>query len=161
MSWVTAAASVAAARQASAVGKYNQAIQNRNAQVAEQEAESIEQQTEFNLVRFDQQIEQLTGQTKVAALKSGVTLEGTANRILRKNAEQAEIQRDIMRYNSQVAQSQQIERANFARIQGNVARQQARIASIGFYGEAAGAFGRTETGKSLLEQSSEYIRGLG
>ena len=37
MSWVSAAVSVAAARQASAIGKYNQAVQNRNAQVAEQE----------------------------------------------------------------------------------------------------------------------------
>ena len=40
MSWVTAVASVAAAQQASAIGKYNQSIQNRNAEVAEQKAEA-------------------------------------------------------------------------------------------------------------------------
>ena len=39
-------ASVAAAQQASAVGKYNQAIQERNAVVAEQESERLEQQLE-------------------------------------------------------------------------------------------------------------------
>ena len=44
MSWVSAVVSVAAARQASTIGKYNQAVQNRNAQVAEQEAQAIEQQ---------------------------------------------------------------------------------------------------------------------
>ena len=150
MSWVTAVASVAAAQQASAIGKYNQSIQNRNAEVAEQKAEAIKKQTEFDLARFDQQFEQLTGETKVATLKSGVELSGSALNILRYNAEQAEIQKDIMDYNSKVAQSQAIEQANFSRMQGVVARQQGRAAAIGFYGQAAGAFGKTETGKSLM-----------
>jgi len=126
MAWVTAIASVAAARQASAIGSYNQAIQNRNAQVAEQKAEALKEQTKFDIARFDQQFEQLTGQTKVATLKSGVELSGSALNILRYNAEQAEIQKDIMDYNSKVAQSQAIEQANFARMQGAVAKQQSR-----------------------------------
>ena len=41
--FISAATSIAAAQQASAVGRYNQAIQNRNAQIAEQEAKRIEQ----------------------------------------------------------------------------------------------------------------------
>ena len=152
MAWVTAIASVAAARQASAIGSYNQAIQNRNAQVAEQKAEALKEQTKFDIARFDQQFEQLTGQTKVATLKSGVELSGSALNILRYNAEQAEIQKDIMDYNSKVAQSQAIEQANFARMQGAVAKQQGTAAAIGFYGQAATAFGQTETGKSLLQK---------
>mgnify|MGYP003681470690 FL=1 len=152
MAWVTAIASVAAARQASAIGSYNQAIQNRNAQIAEQKSEALKEQTKFDLVRFDQQFEQLTGETKVATLKSGVELSGSALNILRYNAEQAEIQKDIMDYNSKVAQSQAIEQANFARMQGVVAKQQARSAAIGFYGQAASAFGQTEVGKSLLQR---------
>ena len=45
---------IAAGRQASAIGKYNQAIQNRNAQVKEQEAKAIEQQKELDIrgIRF-------------------------------------------------------------------------------------------------------------
>ena len=152
MGWVTAAASIVAARQASSIGSYNQAIQNRNAQIAEQKAEALKEQTKFDLARFDQQFEQLTGQTKVATLKSGVELSGSALNILRYNAEQAEIQKDIMDYNSKVAQSQAIEQANFARMQGVVAKQQARSAAIGFYGQAAAGFGQTETGKSLLKR---------
>ena len=152
MGWVTAAASIVAARQASSIGSYNQAIQNRNAQVAEQKAEALKEQTKFDIARFDQQFEQLTGQTKVATLKSGVELSGSALNILRYNAEQAEIQKDIMDYNSKVAQSQAIEQANFARMQGVVAKQQARSAAIGFYGQAAAGFGQTETGKSLLKR---------
>ena len=152
MSWqtavVSAVTSVAAAKQASALGKYNQEIQNRNAEVAEQQAEAIERQNEFDIARFDQQFAQLQGQTKVAALKSGVSLEGTALKILRSNAEQAEIQKDIMEYNSKVAQSQALEQANFARMQGNIARQQGKIAAIGYYGQAAATV--APYGESLL-----------
>jgi hypothetical protein len=47
---------IAAAQQAGAIGKYNQAIQNRNAQVKEQEAQQIEKQLEFDIARFDQTV---------------------------------------------------------------------------------------------------------
>ena len=117
--------------QQGAIGKYNQAVANRNAQVAEQEAEAIENQTKFNLARFDKQFAQLQSQTKVATLKSGVTLSGTALNNLRYNAEQAIIQKNVMEYNSKVAVNQKIEDANFARIKGNIARQQAKLAQIG------------------------------
>ena len=127
---------IAAAQQISALGKYNQSVQNRNALIREQEAEAIKKQTEFDIARFDQQFERLTGQTKVATLKSGVQLSGSALNILRYNAEQAEIQKDVMNYNSQVSQAQKIEQANFARMQGSLARMQARQAQIGYLSQA-------------------------
>jgi len=127
---------VVAAQQISALGKYNQSVQNRNALIKEQEAKAIKKQTEFDLARFDQQFERLTGQTKVATLKSGVEISGSALNILRYNAEQAEIQKDVMDYNSQVAQSQKIEEANFARIRGQIARREAKIAQLGAYARA-------------------------
>jgi len=127
---------IAAAQQMSALGKYNQSVQNRNALIKEQEAEAIKKQTEFDIARFDQQFERLTGRTKVATLKSGVQLSGSALNILRYNAEQAEIQKDVMNYNSQVRQSQKIEEANFARITGQIKRQESRIAELGAYARA-------------------------
>ena len=136
MGWVSAVTSVAAARQASAAGKYNQAIQNRNAQVKEQEAQALEKQLEFDIAQFDKQFEQLQGQTTTAILKSGAELSGSGLRILRQNAEQAELQKNIMEYNSKVAQNQKLEEANFARMQGQVARNQARAAEIGYYAQA-------------------------
>jgi hypothetical protein len=148
MAAASAATSVIAGKQASALGKYNQDIQNRNAQVSEQQAEAIEKQNEFDIARFDQQFDQLQAQTKVAVIKSGAEISGSALRILRSNAEQAEIQKDVMEYNSKVAQSQALEQANFARMQGNIARQQGRIASIGYYGQAVSAV--APYGKSLL-----------
>ena len=136
MGWISAVASVAAARQASAAGKYNQAVDNRNALVAEQEIEQQEKQNEFDLARFDQQFVKLQGQTKTAIYKSGVELSGSGLRIIRYNAEQAEIEKDILTYNSKVKQSQKMEEANFARMRGQMARNEARTAEIGYYAQA-------------------------
>ena len=127
---------IAAGKQANALGKYNQSVQNRNALVREQEAEAIEKQNEFDIARFDQQFVQLQGQSKTAIYKSGVTLEGSGLRVLRYNAEQAEIQKTVMDYNSKVAQSQKMEDANFARIQGSIARREGKIAQLGYYAKA-------------------------
>jgi len=142
MSWITAVASVAAAQQASAAGKYNQAVQERNAKVKEQEVAQMEKQKEFDLARFDQQFSQLQGETKTAVLTSGVELSGSGLNVMRYNAEQAEIEKDILDYNSKVAQSQKIEEANFARMRGQIARNEARAAQIGYYAKA---------GESLLK----------
>ena len=135
---------VAAGKQANALGKYNQSVQNRNALVREQEAEAIEKQNEFDIARFDQQFVQLQGQSKTAIYKSGVTLEGSGLRVLRYNAEQAEIQKTVMDYNSKVSQSQKMEEANFARIQGVIARREGKIAQLGYYAKA---------GESLMAMS--------
>jgi hypothetical protein len=127
---------IPAAEAANAAGKYNQAIQNRNAQVAEQESQRLAERNEFDLARFDQQFLQLQGSTKTAIYKSGATLEGSGLRILRYNAEQAEVEKDILTYNSKVAQSQKMEEANFALMQGQVARNEAKIAQYGYYAKA-------------------------
>ena len=136
MGWVTAVTSVAAAQQASATGKYNQAVQERNAQVAEQEAERIEQQKEFDIARFEDSFTRLQGETKTKIIKSGAELSGSGLRVMRYNAEQAEIEKNIIAYNAKVAQSQKLEQANFARISGNVARMEARQAELGYYIQA-------------------------
>ena len=141
---------IAAAKQQSALSKYNQQVANRNALVKEQEAEAIKKQTEFDIAKFDQQFEQLTGTTKVATLKSGVELSGSALNILRYNAEQAEVQKDVMDYNSKVAQSQKMEEANFARIQGVIARREGKIAALGSYARAGSSLLNIGTATGLI-----------
>ena len=134
--FISAATSVMAAQQASAIGKYNQSIQERNALVAEQEKERLEQQLEFDLSRFDDQFRRLQGETKTRIVKSGAELSGSGLRILRQNAEQAEIEKDVLDYNSKVAQSRKDEEANFARMSGQMARMEARQAQFGYYAQA-------------------------
>jgi len=136
MGWVTAVTSAAAAQQASTTGKYNQAVQERNAVIAEQEAERIDQQKEFDIARFEDSFTRLQGESKTKIIKSGAELSGSGLRVMRYNAEQAEIEKNIIAYNAKVAQSQKLEQANFARISGNIARMEARQAELGYYVQA-------------------------
>ena len=76
------------------------------------------------------------GETTVKILKSGASLEGSGLRIKRYNAEQAEIEKDIITFNSKVAQSRKMEQANFARMNGQLARMEARQAELGYYAQA-------------------------
>ena len=117
-------------QQQGAAGKYNQAIQNRNAEIATQEAQQIEKQLEFDISRFDQKFQQLQGQTNTRIAKTGADFSGTGLRILRANAEQAEVEKNIMEYNAKIGQARKFEEANFFRIQGQVARQTARTAQM-------------------------------
>ena len=147
MGWqgaVVGALGYAQYKQQGAAGKYNQAVANRNATVAEQEAAQIEKQLEFDLVRFDQQFSKFQGETKVALAMSGVERSGSGLRALRYNAEQAEIEKNIMDYNAKIGQSRKFEEANFARIQGNIAKQQARMAQLQTI---------SNTGQSLMAMS--------
>jgi hypothetical protein len=166
MGWemaVVGALGAAQYQQQGAAGKYNQAVQNRNAQIAEQEAAQLQKQLEFDLVRFDQQFQQLQGQTNVSLAKSGADMSGTSLRVLRYNAEQAELQKNIMDYNSKVGQAKKMEEANFARIQGTMARQQARIAQLGTLTQTGtslltmgGGFGGSNTAKLNMAYPAQY-----
>ena len=147
MGWVSAVTSVAAAKQAGATGKYNQAVQERNATIAEQEATQIEKQKEFDIARFEDQFTALQGETKTKILKSNVDLSGSGLRVMRYNASQAEIEKNILEYNSKVAQSQKLEQANFARVSGKMARMEARQAQLGYYAQA---------GESLMAMSGGF-----
>ena len=110
MSWqmaVVGALGAAQIQQQGAIGKYNQSIANRNAQVKEQEAQILDDKLNLELSQFDKKFRQLQG--------------------------------------SQVVQTLKFEEANFARISGEVARQQARLAQLRT---------ATETGTSLLKMGS-------
>ena len=115
-----------------AAGKYNQSVANRNAQVLEGQAAQIEQKAEFDIAQFQKNFRKIEGQTTVALAKSGVELgTGTAYNIELSNAYEAKLQENLITYNSKVAASNKMEEANFARISGQMARQQARMAQIG------------------------------
>ena len=124
------------AKNATEIGKFNQRVFNRNAVVAEQEAERIKQKLNFDIARFDDQFLQLQGSTKTRILKSGAELSGTGLKILRSNAEEAEIQRNVINYNSKVEQSRKLEEAKFATISGAMARNRSRMQALGYIASA-------------------------
>ena len=128
--------SLIAARQASAIGSFNQAVAERNATIAEQEAEAQKKLTTYNLNKFNQSFEKLQSRTRVGLLKSGVELSGTALKILQSNAEQAELQRNVIEYNGQVAEAKKLEEAAFATISGTLARRKANLEALGYISQA-------------------------
>lgn len=133
-------------KQQSAIGKYNQQVANRNADILEQEAGQIDKQAEFDIARFDQQFRKSVGTVNVALAKSGVVItSGSAARVKEANQLEAEMQNKITRYNADVSIANKMEEARFSRIQGEMARQQARLANISTVAKA---------GTSLLATSS-------
>lgn len=134
MGWqaaVVGAIGAATYKQQGKIGKFNEAVGNRNAQVLEAEAEQIEKKTEFDIARFNESYQKLVGQAEVAFAKSGVVSgTGTAYRIAAANAREKALQENIIRYNAQVAKSKKIEQANFARINASMAKESAKLAQL-------------------------------
>jgi len=139
---VSVGTSIIGARQASANGKFNQSVSNRNALLKEQEAEAIEAKKELDLAKFDKQFQVLEGEVITRISTSGAELSGSGMRVMRYNAEQAELEKDMIAYNAEINKSRKFEEANFARIQGDIARQNARMTELFYYSKA---------GESLLK----------
>ena len=145
MSWQTAlvaAIGVAGYKQAGAIGSYQEAAFNRKAAVAEQKAEALENQLTLDLQKFDKKFKQLEATQVVNTAKSGAVVgTGTAKLIKLSNLYNAEIEKDIMKYNTEIGQARAFEEASFARIEGNLAKQRAKIEQFKIV---------SDTGTSLL-----------
>ena len=148
MSWQMAAVGAMGAVQYNAqgkIGKYNQDVNNRNALVLEGQAAQIEQKAEFDITQFQKSFLKLQGETKVALATSGVELgTGSAYNIQLSNAIEAELQKNLISYNSKVAAANKMEEANFAKIKGVMAKNYAKMAQIGTI---------ASTGTSLMSMS--------
>ena len=113
------------------IGKYNQAVNNRNALILEGQADQIEAKADFDIAQFRKNFTKIEGQTRVALAKSGVVMDsGSAYNIQLSNAYEAQLQKELIKYNSQVAVANKMEEANFARISGQIARNQSKLAQI-------------------------------
>ena len=113
------------------IGKFNQAVNNRNALILEGQAEQIEKKAEFDIAQFEKNFTKIEGQTKVALAKSGVVMDsGSAYNIQLSNAFEAQLQKQLISYNAKVAAANKMEEANFARIRGTMARNEAKLAQI-------------------------------
>ena len=113
------------------IGKFNQRVNNRNALILEGQADQIEAKAEFDIAQFEKNFTKVEGQTKVALASSGVQIgSGSAANIMLSNAYEAQLQKELIKYNSQVASANKMEEANFARISGQMARNQAKLSQI-------------------------------
>ena len=128
--FVVGAIGLAQYQQQGAIGRYNQDIANRNALVKEQEKEILDNKLNLELAQFDKSFRKLQGSQKVRTLKSGAEFSGTARNIALSNLYEAEIEKNIRRYNTEIGKARKLEEANFARISGEVARQQSKLAQL-------------------------------
>ena len=127
------------------IGKYNQSVNERNAKVLKGQADQIEQKAEFDIAQFAKSFKKIEGETTVALAKSGVQVgSGSGYYIELSNAIEAELQKNLIDYNAKVASANRMEEANFARISGVIARNEAKMAQIGTI---------ASTGTSLLSMS--------
>jgi hypothetical protein len=139
---VVGALGAAQYKQQGAYGKFNQSVQNRNAQVAEQQGQILDDKLTLDLSSFDKKFRELQGQVVVNTAKSGVTQGGTAARIRLSNLYEAELEKDKMRYDTEIGKARAFEDANFSRIKGQMVRQEAKTAQLKTL---------TSTGTSLLQ----------
>jgi hypothetical protein len=145
-------------QQQGAAGKFNQSVQNRNAEIANQEAGAIDKQTEYKLGQFNKDYARIVGKTTVSTAKAGVQQDsGTSLRIQIANANEAELQRNIIEYDGDVAKARKFEEANFYRIQGDMARQTARTTAMGTLFKGASTFLGTSAGSSLLTNAGNIF----
>ena len=113
------------------IGKYNQAVNNRNALVLENQALQLEQKAKFDIAQFNKSFKKIEGSTKVATAKSGAVIDsGSAYYVALSNAREAELQRKLIEYNAKIAADNKREQANFARIQGQIARNASKLAQL-------------------------------
>ena len=117
------------------IGKFNQRVNNRNALILEGQADQIEAKAEFDIAQFEKNFTKIEGQTKVALAKSGVVMDsGSAYNIQLSNAYEAQLQKELeiqmMKYNTEIGKAQKLEEANFARINGEMAKMNAKMQQI-------------------------------
>ena len=130
--YVVAGTSIMQYQQQGAIGKYKQAANNRAATVLEGQADQIEQKAELDIAQINKTYLKVKGEMNVNLAKSGVQIgTGSAYNIALSNALEKRLQENLIRYNSQVAAANKREEASFARIKGNIARQESRLAQIG------------------------------
>ena len=113
------------------IGKYNQGVNNRNAAVLNNQAIQLEQKAEFDIAQFNKSFKKIEGSTKVATAKSGAVIDsGSAYYVALSNAYEAELQRNLINYNAKIAADNKREQANFAIIQGQIARNASKLAQL-------------------------------
>tara|TARA_R100001443_G_scaffold2327_1_gene7846 strand:+ start:497 stop:1000 length:504 start_codon:yes stop_codon:yes gene_type:complete len=136
------------------LGKYNEKSFNRSADVLEGQALQLEQKAEFDVAQFNKTYKKVKGETTVALAKAGVqTGTGSAYNIALSNALEKKLQENLIYYNSKVAAANKREEASFARIKGQIAKQESKLAQISTIASAGTTLLKMGGGSSYKDQT--------
>tara|TARA_B100000029_G_scaffold460668_1_gene491819 strand:+ start:1262 stop:1690 length:429 start_codon:yes stop_codon:yes gene_type:complete len=129
-------------RAAQQAANYNAALMERDAQIKEQEAKAgYAVYTKFDLPRFNDNAEKLRGQIVTNYATSGVAYSGSVLETLMENELNLERDRDMMKYNAEVARDQKYNEAINQRAEANIERYRGKVAKkVSYY----------QAGQSLL-----------
>ena len=139
---------LSAGAQQQAAYNYNSDINERNAQVADTQAEQLVFQEEQNIVDFRKQFDDLQAATQQAFRYNGwIANEGTPLKVALANAQEADEEIATRRYNAKVGREELKEQGTQERMQGTLNRM---------YGKAARTAGRARAFNSLLQTASAF-----
>ena len=137
-----------AGKQEQAAYNYNTDINERNADVAEQQGEQLVFQEEQNIVDFRKQFDDLQAATSQAFRYNGwIAAEGTPLKVALANAQEADEEIATRRYNAKVGRAELNEQATQERMQGQLNRM---------YGKAANIRGKARAAASLINTVSSF-----
>jgi len=127
--------------------EFNAQVQERNAKVAEQEAEQLRIGSELQIQDFAKSFDRLQASTQQAFRYNGfVATGGTPLRVAMENARQADEEIAMRRYNAAIGQQQALESASQSRMQADLNR---------LYGRQARQASYYQAGSTLLSGASQ------
>jgi len=135
-------------RAAQQAANYNAALKDRDAQIKEQEGKAgYAVYTKFDLPRFNDNADKLRSQIVTDYATSGVTYSGSVLETLMENELNLERDRDMMKYNAEVARDQKYNEAINQRAEANIERYRGKVAKkVSYY----------QAGQSLLNTGAMF-----
>jgi len=132
-----------AGKAAQAGANYNAALLNRDAKIKEQEADqAYKVYTGYDLPAFNKNAERLEGEIITSYATSGVAYSGSVLEVMMDNELNMERDRDMMKYNAEVARDQKYNDAINKRAEASMERWRGKVAKKASYYAA---------GQSLLD----------
>jgi len=140
---------LAAGKAAQNAANYNAALMRRDAEIKEQEAkQSYAVYTNYDLPSFNASADKLRGQIVTSYATSGVTYSGSVLENLMENELNLERDRDMLKYNAEVARDQKYNEAINQRAEARMEQYRGRVAKQASYYSA---------GQSLLNLGTRFI----
>ena len=134
---------------ANKAAQFNAGLLENDAIIKEQEAkQGYAVYTKFDLPRFNDNAEKLTGAIRTNFATSGVESSGTVLEVLFENELQLETDRDMMKFNATVAKQQKENDAINLRAEADIERYRGKVAKkVSYY----------QAGQSLLNTAGMFI----
>ena len=136
-------------RAAQAGANYNAALLERDAKIKDQEAkQGYQVYTTYDLPKFNYIAEQSEGAIRTSYAASGVELSGSFDDVMYENQLNFERDRDMLKYNAEVARDQKYNEAINNRAEANIERFRGSVSKRASYYAA---------GQSLLNTAGMFI----